>query len=296
MCPVCSYANDTGFKFCQSCGNQNLQEKEERNDNYLTERRLNFLDSLINNSAYSKKKTALQREFETFLRTVGKKSLFTATPNDIRCFLVEKDEKGRTQVHVIGCEHLGKLGIFPCSCPCRLSAGTVQSVIGQLNSIFQNLGKGSSWHEETRSGNPAVSGDVQKYLKAIKLEQSKSHVSSKQAKPLFLEKLRKLSGYLDLKLKSELSVSGRFVYLRDQAFFKTQFFSGDRANDLGLTLTQEIKKIPDGKGFLFCHTVGKTLGNGKINEFSIMRLEDLSICPIHAIETYVQGAKTLVYC
>ena len=251
MCPVCSYAYDTGFKFCQSCGNQNLQENEERNDNYLTERRLNFLDSLINNSAYSKKKTALQREFEIFLRTVGKKSLFTATPNDIRCFLVGKDEKGRTQVHVIGCEHLGKLGIFPCSCPCRLSAGTVQSVIGQLNSIFQNLGKGSSWHEETRSGNPAASGEVQKYLKAIKLEQSKSHVSSKQAKPLFLEKLRKLNGYLDLKLKSELSVSERFVHLRDQAFFKTQFFSGDRANDLGFTLTQEIKKLPDGKGFLF---------------------------------------------
>lgn len=41
---------------------------------------------------------------------------------------MEKDKKGRTQVHVIGCEHLGKLGIFPCSCPCRLSAETVQLI------------------------------------------------------------------------------------------------------------------------------------------------------------------------
>ena len=85
-----------------------------------------------------------------------------------------------------------------------------------------------------------------------------------------------------------------FIYgIRQFLRHRFSLFSGDRANDLGLTLTQEIKKLPDGKGFLFCHTVGKTLGNGKINEFSILRLEDLSTCPIHAIETYVQGAKDL---
>ena len=125
-------------------------------------------------------------------------------------------------MHVIGCEHLGKLGIFPCSCPCRLSVGTVQSVIGQLNSIFQNLGRGNSWHEESRSGNPSASGEVHKYLKAVRLEQSKSHVSSKQAKPLFLVKLRKLSNHLDQMLQSDLSMSERFVTLRDQAFFQDQ--------------------------------------------------------------------------
>lgn len=294
MCSVCSYANDAGFKFCQSCGHQSLQETQESNDYYLTGRRLSYLDSLIDNSAYSRKKSALQKEFEKFLLTLGTlKTIFTATPNDVRSFLVEKDKKGRTQVHVIECEHLGKLGIFPCSCPCRLSAGTVQSVIGQLNSIFQNLGRGNSWHEESRSGNPSASGEVHKYLKAVRLEQSKSHVSSKQAKPLFLVKLRKLSDHLDKMLHSDLSMSERFVILRDQAFFKTLFFAGDRANDLGLTLTQEIKKLSDGKGFFFCHTVGKTLGNGKVNEFSIMRLEDISICPVHAIEFYVQGAKGL---
>ena len=56
---------------------------------------------------------------------------------------------------------------------------------------------------------------------------------------------------------------------------------------------QEIKRLPDGKGFLFCHTVGKTLGNGKVNEFSLLRVEDNSICPVHAIESYIQGAKEL---
>ena len=49
--------------------------------------------------------------------------------------------------------------------------------------------------------------------------------------------------------------------------------------------------MPDGKGFLFCHTVGKALGNGRVNKFAVMK--DISISPVHAIETYVQGAKEL---
>ena len=44
---------------------------------------------------------------------------------------------------------------------------------------------------------------------------------------------------------------------------------------------------------LFCHTVGKTLGNRKVNEFIINRLEDVSISPVHVIEFYVQGANAL---
>ena len=136
--------------------------------------------------------------------------------------------------------------------------------------------------------------EVKKYLKAVKFEQAKAHVSQKQAKPLFLEKLKILSHHLDLQLKSDkLSVGERFVLLRDQAFFKVQVFSGDKANDLSLYLTQEIKRFPDGTGFLFCHTVGKTLGNGKTNEFSLVRIEDMSICPVHAIEIYNQEAKDL---
>ena len=72
---VCSYANDAGCKFCQSCGYQSLQEDKERYDNYVTERHLSYLDSLIGNPAYSKKKTALQQKFGNFLLTLGKKVL-----------------------------------------------------------------------------------------------------------------------------------------------------------------------------------------------------------------------------
>ena len=109
---------------------------------------------------------------------------------------------------------------------------------------------------------------LRRYVDALKLKQTMSHVSAKQAKPIFLDKLEKLSlHFSDLSSRKGLSVGNRFVYLPDQAFFKVLFYSGDRANDLALCLSQEVKKLPDGKGFLFSHTVWKTLGNGHVNEF-----------------------------
>ena len=117
-------------------------------------------------------------------------------------FWLIRIKEGKPRFMALGVNIWGKIGIFPCSCPCRLSAGTVQSLIGQLNSIFQAFGKGSTWHEETKRGNPASSREVQRYLKATKLEQSKAHVLQKQAKPLFLEKLKVLCNYFDRHLNS----------------------------------------------------------------------------------------------
>ena len=41
--------------------------------------------------------------------------------------------------------------------------------------------------------------------------------------------------------------------------FKVQFFAGDRASDVALILAQEIGKLSDDSGFVFCQTFGKTL-------------------------------------
>ncbi|CAG2246538.1 unnamed protein product [Mytilus edulis] len=297
QCLVCGYANDVGYQFCQSCGqNPVLIESSERiTSNCSVERRLRYLDSLVGSTSYNKKKLSLEKEFEKFLfGGEPVKCLKTASPLDVRRFMVMKDSRGKTQVHDLTCEFLGKLGIHSCQCPLRLAAGTVQSMLGQLKAIFESNGRGSEWNEITKIGNPVCSPEVDKYLHAIQFEQSKSHVVQKQAKPLFLDKLRSISVHIDdLLLDPVLKSSERFIFLRDQAFFKVQYFSGDRANDLGLCISQEVKLLPNGDGFLFSHTVGKTLGKGKVNEFSILRFDDTLICPVKALERYVEGARAL---
>uniref|UniRef100_A0A8W8L9T9 Tyr recombinase domain-containing protein n=1 Tax=Magallana gigas TaxID=29159 RepID=A0A8W8L9T9_MAGGI len=217
------------------------------------------------------------------------------TPYHVQMFLIFKDKKGKTKVHDIHCGYLGKMSdVSECSCPKRLAFGTVQSLIGQLKTVFEDLGLGKDWDRNLNGGNPACAPMVKKYLKAIKKEQSIAHIVPKQAKPLFLSKLKAICCYIDENLQSgSLGVDKRFIYLRDQAFFKIQFFAGDRANDLGQCIAQEVKCLPDNEGLLFSHMVGKTLSNGQVNQFTIFRIHDKSVCPVHGLETYAVGVKSL---
>ena len=204
-----------------------------------------------------------------------------------------KDQKGKTQIHVISYQNLGKVGVLECDCPLKLASDTVQSILGQLKSIFEAYGKGKVWDEKRNIGNPVSSVKMKKYLDAIKREQAVSHTVVKQAKPMFIEKVNYISKYIESKLMNVNSPAERYVLLRDQAFFKLQYFAGDRASDLGKSLTQEIKRLDGDLWFVITHTVRKTLENGKKNEFCIMRTSDSSICPVLGIERYVSGSAEM---
>ena len=73
-----------------------------------------------------------------------------------------------------------------------------------------------------------------------------------------MDKLTQLSLYLDQKLASDsLSPTQRFIVARDQAYFKCDFFSGDRPGDLGrvkgaTSRIMHLEKI--GKFFRVCHS------------------------------------------
>ena len=135
---------------------------------------------------------------------------------------------------------------------------------------------------------------VKEYLKSVTAEQLEARIIPKQATPLFLNKLLLLSRHLDRKLKEpNLSPSSLFVIARDQAFFKTLFFSGDRGSDLGHAQSQEIIRFPQDNGFLFNHVWGETLCDGTSNMFGIHRQSNHSLCPIKAIETYFAVASEL---
>lgn len=259
---------------------------------YSAERRIAYLNNLLDSKAYCKKKLALKLDFEN---VIGNK-FFKATPEDLRLFLLGKDRVGKTQVHDLSCPFLGVASASSCSCPVRLAAGTVSSYIAQFKAMFIEIGRVEPWDNarHLERCNPADSILLRRYVDAVKLEQAMSHVSSKQAKPIFLNKLEKLSLYFSDQLsKKDLTVGNRYVYLRDQAFFKVLFYSGDRANDLALCLSQEVKKLSDEKGYLLSHTVGKTLGNGHVNEFVLPKVQNQVICPVEGLKKYVEGSRDL---
>ena len=60
---------------------------------------------------------------------------------------------------------------------------------------------------------------------------------------------------------------------------------------MGLCLSQEVKKLK--VGLLFRHTVGKTLSNGKFNEFVVSPVTDKMICPVENFNKYVLEAEQM---
>ena len=63
------------------------------------------------------------------------KLLPSASSSDILKFLIWKDKSGRTKVHQISCPEISKQKASSCECPSRLSAGTVDSLIGKLRAV-----------------------------------------------------------------------------------------------------------------------------------------------------------------
>ena len=123
------------------------------------------------------------------------------------------------------------------------------------------------------------------YLKSVTQEQLQARITPIQATPLFVDKLASLSHLLDKRLLStSLTPAELFIVGRDQAFFKTLFFSGDRGGDLGQIKTMEIARFPSDDGFLFNHVWGKTLRDGSSNLFGLRRHPIPFICPVRAVE------------
>ena len=104
---------------------------------------------------------------------------------------------------------------------------------------------------------------LQRYLKVFTSEQLQPAITPQQATALFVHKLLLLSRHIHRQMTTPgVSALAFFTFARDDAFFKTLFFSGDRAHDLNVVKTQEILRFPRDDGFLFNHVWGKTLLDG----------------------------------
>lgn len=164
------------------------------------------------------------------------------------------------------CVYAGHKSEGGCQCPKRLAFGTVDSLIGKLRSIFSEWGRTLDDIAFPAYGNPAASRKVKSYLTAVREEQLQAGVVPSQAKPLFIRDLAALSQEILRRSKDTNTFPIQlYVCARDQAFFKTQFFAGDRAGDLSWTKTRELLYFPGKEGILFNHMLTKSLRDGTAN-------------------------------
>ena len=110
-------------------------------------------------------------------------SLRSCTAFDIVKFLIYSDKSGRTVVHSPSCSKT--------DCLKHLAAGSVDSLLGRLRAIFNNLGR-------LNDSNPVAHFLVKDYLKFMREEQAGLAITPSQAVPLFLGKVQRLIAFFEV--------------------------------------------------------------------------------------------------
>lgn len=292
-CDKCGLLWEQPFKFCPKCGCNLVVTGEGRMLNVKRfDARLDEMDSMFSKKQYERKKSALREKMSIFFHNMGV-SIATAAPRDVRRFLVSREASGKTVKHEVKCPLLGTDKIT-CACPVGMALGTVKSLVGQMRAIFTQEGRGEFWDAPKGEGNPAASAEVKKHIECIGEEMARGHITPKQAKPLFMNKLECIVQFLNDELAiQDIDPRERFVCLRDRAFFLVQFFTGGRCGDLAMILIQDIKSLPGKAGVVIRQTMGKTMKGENSQNVFLIRGEDSDTCPVKCLEAYVDGARDM---
>eukprot|EP00794_Sanderia_malayensis_P015556 gene15556-biopygen13268 len=296
-CDACNYTNDFDFHFCLHCGlpasSAAVSSSKISADHSAIQARFDSLTRYKQVKPYQKQKGKLQQDSESFLWSLPtKKTVATATPRNVIDFLIWKDQFGKTITHTDACK--SQSDSSGCSCYRGLAAGTIDSYIGKLRTIFKNHGRGTSWNYELQLGNPASHYSVKEYHTLVLESQTVARVSPTQAKPLFLDKLVLVCDHLRQLIRpSGQNPSTLYLLCRDLAFFCVDFFSGNRASDLGRTKASDVLVAEDGKCYVFNQVFGKTLRGNHSNVFAIRRVPACSACPVSNFKLYLSLASAM---
>ena len=210
------------------------------------------------------------------------KCISSCTSDNVIKFLISRDKTGRTVVHTQSCLRVS------CSCPSHLAAGSADSLLGKLSAIFNNIGHSSD-------SNPVAHPRVKEYLNFIREEQAARAILPSQAVPLFFAKFTKLIDFLRglIRENTPLAAVNKYILVRDTVFFVVDFFTGDRASDLGRLLANQVFRLKDRKGFLLQLTLTKTTRGSATSPFILEPFEDAGVCPVAWIEYYLSVCNLL---
>ena len=113
-----------------------------------------------------------------------------------------------------------------------------------MRAIFNNLGRVNDF-------NPVAHPLVKDYLRFIREEQAGLAITPSQAVTLFFGKFQHLIAHLwDLcSIGVSLSSAGKYILVRDATFFIVDFFTGNRASDLGRLQSCNVFRLKDREGF-----------------------------------------------
>ena len=85
----------------------------------------------------------------------------------------------------------------------------------------------------------------------------------------------------------------KYILVRDAAFLVVDFFTGDRASDLGRLSSNQVFRLSDREGFLIRLSFTKTVRRGSPREFVLVPFRDPDVCPVLWLDYFVRACQAL---
>ena len=117
----------------------------------------------------------------------------------------------------------------------------------------------------------------------------------RQTVPLFYDKFTRLIAYLRRLIAegSVLSPLNKYLLVSDVTFFVIDFYTGDRASDLGRLKADQLFCLRDREGFLLNFTFSKTRRAGQLRSFALLRIPNVPVCPVFWLNYYIAACGAL---
>ena len=90
---------------------------------------------------------------------------------------------------------------------------------------------------------------------------------------------------------SVLSPLDKYLLVRDVTFFVADFYTGDRASDLGRLKADQIFRLWDREGFLLNFTFSKTRRAGQLRPLALLRIPNVPVCPVFWLNYVTWGVR-----
>lgn len=271
VCLSCQ-RDSMGPLFCGHCGakyrlaRKALKAARKRKEEM--EERLDELQDGAGRRPSSAVHKAHMQRFEAFLKEGGCRNALSAEPADVVQYLISKDSSSKTTVHQRACRLYktpGAATVEDGTCPKRLAATTVHSMIGTLQGAFRDIyGLYAPWDPQMATGNPVDSAFVRNYEKSVYKEQAAAGVKAAQA-PVFDRKSfeQLMRGLFEewLRLSKDGVTHKAFECLRYAMYFSLAWYTLDRGSDLTRFSMAQVQEVTVGdiKGWFISRLEGKTL-------------------------------------
>jgi len=81
--------------------------------------------------------------------------------------------------------------------------------------------------------------------------------------------------------------------VRDITFFVVDFYTGDKASDLGGLQADKVFRLKDREGSFLNFTFVKTNRAGLLCPFALLCIPNVPVCPVFCLNSYIAACKAL---